>query len=166
MNSIIIGFSKPKKFKLFAWAIMKGYNIPYDHVYIKFHSDSYERDLIYQASGLAVNFMSVDIFNSINDVVQEFTFPITDDNKKAMVQFCIDNVGKPYGFKDILGLAWARVLELCGKKVNNPVNDGQNSWVCCELGAYVLETFVGKDIPEQLNDITPLDLYNYLSKNQ
>lgn len=164
MNSLVVGFSKPKKWKAFAWLIMKGYNIPYDHVYIKFHSDTYSRDLIYQASGLAVNFMSTAIFETANDVVREFTFQISDAKKVSMIQFAIDNSGKPYGFKEILGLAWVRLNELIGRKVDNPVKDGSNTWVCCELVASILENFAGIEIQEDLSDITPKDLYNYLSK--
>jgi hypothetical protein len=163
MDSITIGFSKPKTWKPFAWLIMQGYGTPYAHVYIKFHSESYDRDLVYQASGLAVNFMNKQHFQEHNTVVQEFQIAISEEDKKAMVQFAIDSIGSPYGMKDCLGLAWVRFCEIFGKKVKNPFDDGMKMWVCCELGYYVWKTYVKKEQAVDAGDITPKSLYNQLN---
>lgn len=163
METIVVGFSKPKKWKIFAWVIMKAYSIPYDHVYVKIHSDKYQRDLIYQASKLAVNFMGTEIFLKDNIVMDEFTVQITDENKTGLMQFAIDNVGKGYGVMEALGMGIVRVAELVGLKINNPFGDGGQTYVCSELAGYILEQYAGSSIPKNLDDITPLDVYKYLS---
>lgn len=161
---IYLGFSKPNTWKPFAWLIMKGYNIPYDHVYVRFHSDSYDRDLVYQASSTMINFMSHKIFLDNNDVIREFEFEISDDRKIEMIQYCIDNVGIPYGKKQILGLIWVRLNDLCGKKILNPFRDGRMTEVCCEAGAIILRDFVGVKIDVDLDTINPKELYEIVEK--
>lgn len=161
MNNIIVGFSKPKKWKPFAWLIMKGYDIPYDHVYIKWSSDNLKRDIIYQASGTKVNFMSPKIFNDENIIIKEFSFVI--NNRVEVLQFCIDNAGIPYGFKQVFGLAWVRINELLGKKIENPFRDQGNTYVCCELAATILKNFTNMKISEDLDTINPKELFILLS---
>ena len=162
MNSIIVGFSKPKTWKPFAALIMWGYNIPYDHVYIKLHSNTYNRDLIYQASGISVNFMSPIIFNNLNSIIKEFNLSISDQAHKAMIQFAIDTVGKPYGIKECLGLAIVRIAELLGKKIKNPFKFDGKTYVCSELASFMLKEYLNLNLDQDINLITPKDLYTYL----
>lgn len=163
MEEIKIGFSKPKKWKPFAWLIMIGYGIPYDHVYVKFHSDKYDRDLIYQASKTLVNFMGTEIFKEENFIIDEFSISISDEQKIKMMKFAIDNSGKPYGIKQAFGMAIVRIAEMFGKYIKNPFKDEGKTYVCSELAAYILEEFAGKSIPKDIDDITPKDLYEYLN---
>lgn len=166
MKTIKLGFSRPSKWKPFSWLIMTAYTIPYDHVYVRMDiGDS--REIIYQASGLAVNFMSPAIFAANNVIVNEYTVDISDDSYGKMVQFCIDNAGKPYGIKDIFGLAWVRINYWLGRTVKNPFNDNGATYVCSELGAVILADFAGVTLPEDADDMTPLDVYNLMqSLNQ
>jgi hypothetical protein len=163
MESIIVGFSKPKTWKPFAWLIMVGYGIPYDHVYVKIRADKLNRDLLYQASQLTVNFMAEEIFNAANNIVQEFPVQISSENKAKLLQFAIDNSGKPYGIIEAFGLAIVRICEIFGKKIKNPFGDGGATYVCSELAGYILIEFAGAQIPENLDNITPRDVYNYLT---
>lgn len=162
MKSIIVGFSKPKTWKPFAWVIMKAYGTPYDHVYVKFHSDSFDRDLIYQASGTMINFMSPDVFESNNFVLKEFTINVSDDDMKKTIQFAIDNAGKPYSMKEVLGLAVVRIAEIFGKKIKNPWADGTAGYVCCILVAYILQNIDDVEIASDVFSISPKELYEFL----
>ena len=110
--------------------------------------------------------MGSTIFNSLAVTVKEFSVNLEDGEAIPFMQFCIDNAGKPYGIKDIFGLAWVRICAIFGKKVTNPVNDGQNSWVCSEIGAFIVKNFAGANITEAIDEVTPLDLFNYLNANQ
>jgi hypothetical protein len=161
MDSIVVGFSKPKTWKPFSWLIMTGYGIPYDHVYIKFHSDSFDRDIIYQASELMVNFMGKQ-FTDANTIVDEFEVEITPENKLALIQFAIDNAGKPYGIMEAFGLAIVRIAELFGKKINNPFSNNGSTYVCSVLVGYILAQYAGIDVPDQTDNITPKEVYDYL----
>lgn len=162
MEKLIIGFSRPKKWKPFAWLIMKGYGTNYDHVYVKFHSDYYDRDIIYQASSVMINFMGTKVFENDNIIVKEFSVDMTSDTKRDLMKFAIDNAGKPYSMKEVLGLAIVRIAELLGKKIENPFKTGTDEYVCSVLGAYILENFGGTDVPGDFENVTPKMLYEFL----
>jgi hypothetical protein len=161
MDSIIVGFSKPNTWKPFSWLIMTGYDTPFDHVYIRWHSDKLNRDIIYQASGTMVNFMGQQFFDN-NIIIDEFPVPITSAKKLSMIQFAMDNSGKPYGIKECFGLAWVRICQMFGKTVSNPFTADGSTYVCSELVGYILDTYDGMDINTNIANITPLMVYNYL----
>lgn len=163
MNKITIGFSRPKKWKPFAAAIMAVYGIPYDHVYVKFWSEKFQRSLVYQASSVMVNFMGYEYFESQNIIVKEFEFDMSDEDMLEMIQYAIDSAGKPYGTMSALGLAVVRIAEVFGKKIKNPFGDGDKTYICCELASYVLEKYVHRQIPFDLDLVSPKDLYVFLS---
>lgn len=164
MNKIIIGFSKPKKFKPFAAAIMLGYGTPYDHVYIKFNSSFFSRELIYQASKTLVNFMGTGVFNDENLIVREYQLSISDHQMKDLIQFCIDNVGKPYSMKEALGLGLVRLCELFGKKIRNPFRGSNDTYVCSVLASYVLQFFTDNKLEKDFQDMSPKDVWNHLER--
>lgn len=166
MAKIIVGFSKPKTWKLFAWLIMTGYGIPYDHVYMKFSASAYQRDIIYQASKLMVNFMGTAIFYSDNVTVNEFEIDISPEKYIKLMQFAIDNAGKPYGVMSAFGLGIARLCALIGIKIHNPFGDGSNTWVCDEIAGEILEEFDDAKLSVSLDDLTPKDLYIYLASKK
>jgi hypothetical protein len=160
MSTIKIGFSRPSKWRLLAWVIMKVLRTRYDHVFVRIRSDTYERDIIYQASGLAVNFMSPTIFEKHNVVTDEFELPVRDF--KGMMQWCIDTAGVPYGVKAFIGLGIVKLLAVFGKKIGNPFASGDETYICDKAAAKIMELYCGDDIPEDLDDLTPKDLYEYL----
>ena len=162
VEKIVVGFSRPKKWKPFAWLIMVGYGIPYDHVYVRMHSDSYERDIIYQASKSMINFMGTTVFEADNIIVKEFQVDISTENKKALMQFAIDNAGKPYSIKEAVGLAWVRINALFGRKITNPFKDGTNGYVCSVLADYILDHYTTVKVPGDFEDADPRFLYDYL----
>lgn len=162
MERVIVGFSKPKTWKPYAWLIMKSFGTPYSHTYIKVYSNTYKRYLIYQASGTSVNFMSDQIFNDHAIVVDEFMLEISDEARKSMMQFAIDNCGKPYGMKEALGLAIVKIASWMGKTIKNPLSDKEATYVCSGLVAEVLRDFFGKELPKDPDDMTPKDVYELL----
>lgn len=166
MNKVRIGFSKPKKWKPFAWLIMKAYGIPYDHVYVRVHSDKYNRDLIYQASKMMVNFMGLDVFLADNEVVKEFEVDMSPEAITAMMQFAIDNAGKPYGTVEAVGLGIVRVAELLGFTIKNPLGDGGTTYVCSELAGFILKEFAGAQLSPDQDNWTPGYVYNFLVLNK
>ena len=164
MKNIVVGFSKPKKWKPFAWLIMKGYSIPYDHVYLKFHSDSYDRDIIYQASKTMINFMGTEVFESENYIYREFSISLSEENYKTLMQFAIDNAGKPYSFREAIGLGIARICSFFGKKIENPLKRGNREYVCSVIAAYVLQNYTNQSVPGDFEDADPKFLYELLEK--
>ena len=158
MRRIIVGFSRPKKFGIFAKLIMWVDKIPYSHVYIKWHWNGIGRDIIYQASKFAVNFESNITFDGHALSVEEYEVDISDDCHKKMMQFCMDNANKPYGFKEILGFAWVKIVAKFGKKIRNPFPSNGSSFVCSTLGAEILQITDILDDSVVSEDIDPKDL--------
>lgn len=165
-NQIIFGFSRPKKSKPFAWLIMKAYGIPYSHSYIKIFSEKYDRYLIYQASSTMVNFMNMETFNEEALVVSETQVKVTQDQRSKIIQFAIDNCGKPYGIKDIIGLAWVKLNSWIGREVKNPFSDKDSTLICSELTSIVLRDCLNIVLPKDPDDMTPLDVYQLLDNGK
>jgi len=164
-EKITIGFSKSKKkFAIYAWLIMWVEKTNFSHVYIKWHSDSLERDIYYQASGTAVNFMAQHIFEKHHAPVHEIELNVTPEQKKLIVQFAMDNVGVPYGLKPAIGIALVKVAMLIGKKIRNPFADGIGTQFCSELGARIMG-ILGYDLEENYDSFGPGDLYKFILKN-
>jgi len=164
MKNITIGFSTGHT--LFARLIrMFEGNVPYSHVFIKFHSDTFERDIIYQASGLQVNFIGAILFATKVKIIKEFKLEVNDQAYKRIMQFAIDNAGTPYGYKQLLGMGIVRIAKLFNKTIKNPFSDGKATYVCSELAGTVLQSFIIKhDIPLNLETSGPKDLYKFLEK--
>lgn len=158
MSELIIGFSQPTKFHLFAFLINKICQIPYDHVYIKWNSVSLDRTLIYQASGLKINFEGLQQFTKHAIPIEEYKLQITDETKKAVIQYAIDNCGAPYGFKQIIGIALVKLARLFGQKISNPFADGKKSQVCAELVGRILEEVLGDKLEIDLDTADPRDI--------
>jgi len=165
MEEIIIGFSKSKKkFALYAWLIMWIEKTDFSHVYIKWHSDSLDRNIYYQASGTAVNFMAQHIFEDHHVPVHEIKLSVTPEQKKLIVQFAMDNVGVPYGLKPAFGIALVKIAAIFGKKIKNPFSDGVGTEFCSELGARILG-ILGHDLKEDYDSFGPGELYDFMLKN-
>lgn len=148
----------------FARLIMWSENTPYSHVYVRWTWTSVDRDIIYQASKFSVNFESNKTFNNHAIPVEEYEIEISEKAHREVMQFCMDNSNKPYGVKEIFGMAWVKICSLFGRKISNPFPGGGETWICSKIGAAVLEIAKGIDIQESLDDIGPKDL-NCIIKN-
>lgn len=161
MKQITIGFSKANgRTPIFSWLIMWALKTPYSHVYLKYQDDYLERTVYYQASHTLVNYMGEATFLGQEAVVQECVFNVSDDNFKAIRQFAMDNAGKPYGIMSIFGLAWVLICAKLGFKVHNPFKDAGATWICDQLIMGILDECDNVDLPEDVNDMDPLDAYN------
>lgn len=166
MKQVIIGFSRPKEFKVLAKLIMLNEKTNYSHAYIKFNALSFDRSLIYQASGKQVNFEGSVHFNTHAILVEEYEISIEDDLYKRLMQFCIDNAGIPYGLKATIGLVWVKINKLFGKKIDNPFNDGDASLFCSELAYNCLKLINESSDTDIGEDISPKDLNDLIKNNQ
>lgn len=162
MANIVIGFSRPKsKLAIIAHIIRlcEG-RTPYSHVYLKWHSESLNRDLIYEAKGSGINFTSPIHFNEHVVVVKEFLIEVSEETKLKIMQYAIDNAREKYGVLQILGIGMVRLLRKLGINVKNPFTAGM---VCSELAGVVLNNFVGVKV-EELDLAGPADIYKILER--
>ena len=165
MDKLIIGFSKSKKkFALYSWLIRFVEGTEFSHAYIRWYSNSLERDVIYQASGTMVNFCGRGVFDEHHQVVDEFEVELSAEVKKKVIQYAMDNAGVPYGLKPALGMGWVRFMKILGYEVPNPFRDGKKTYVCSELVADILVEVLGHDLDHDLDDVGPRILYDYAKK--
>lgn len=163
MRKVIIGFSTPKSWMPYSWLIQTAYGTPFSHVYVRFRSDKFDRDLIYQASKSIVNFMGMDVFLGHNQIVEEYEVDISEEKFNEMIAFAIDTAGKPYGVLQAVGMGLVRIAEIFGKTIKNPFKDGGATYVCSEMGAYVLANFDSITLPKDADDMTPKDVRDCLT---
>lgn len=158
MKTINLGFSRPVKPTLFSKAIMWVDKTQYDHVFTKWNFDQIDRDLIYQASKMAVNFETNVTFPTHSLTVEEYELQISDEAFKKVLQFCFDNSNKDYGIKEILGFAWVKLNKLVNRVVNNPFPSNGSTWVCSVIATEILIIAGIITLDQPVENIDPLDL--------
>lgn len=155
---ISIGFSKPKTWKPFAWAIQKIEGTEYSHIFITWHCEAINRRKVFEAVGSGVRILNNVVFKEHAKIVKLYNFEVTEEQLFEIEQWAHDQTGMPYGYKAIVGLcimrafnAFNRIFKIKGRQ-GNPFKDGLYSQVCVELGARVLVK-LGKKMP--------IDVENY-----
>lgn len=156
MRNIVIGFSKPKgkKFPIYSWIIRAFCQTPYSHVYLKIKT-KWDTNLIYQASGVQVNFMGEEFFNKHVEVIKEFSFEISEENYAEFMKFAITNSGAPYSLTEAVNMVTWKFFRKKLFKI-------EKEWVCSVLGGYVFDKYIAteKDIFDDHELITPKDVYD------
>lgn len=165
-DRLIIGFSKRIGwFEPFSWAIQFAEKTNYSHVYIRFYSSKFDRWLVYQASGTAVNFMEYERFKTTELVIHEFQLNITDEAKTKTITYAIDQVGVSYGFKQAIGMGISIIARMFGKRIPNPFSDGGITMVCAELVENILNDIGESSINIDPDLVMPVDIYDALASN-
>jgi hypothetical protein len=164
MRKIVVGFSRPRKTKLLSTIIMAVEQTNYSHVYVRLYSATYDRVMIYQASGLQVNFVGLTHFLEHNQIVDEFEFEITEEAYKKMMQFAIDQAGVAYGMKQLIGMAIRKFGRWSGLGFKNPWADGHATYVCSELAAHIIKDYISGAIGTDLDDMDPSAVHEHLSQ--
>lgn len=129
-------------------------------MYIRWYSASLDRNLIYQASGLQVNFVGLEEFSVASRIIKEFPIQVSDQAFLKVLQFAVDNSGKPYSVKELLGYGWA----IAFAKKTNPLGDGRKTFVCSELVGTILDEVLQIPVGKDLDLITPKDVFVLLDK--
>lgn len=135
----------------------------YSHVYLKYQDNFLNQPMYYGASHTLVNYMSAPVFLAQETVVKEFTFNISDEMFVSTLLFAAQQAGKPYGVWEIIGLGIMNVSLLFGIKINNPFANAGSNWICDQLMAALLSQCANITLPIPLNDMTPKDMYNFVS---
>jgi hypothetical protein len=154
VEKVYIGFSYHKN-NLLSSTIKAVENSKYSHVYIR--KVSKYGEYVYQASGLQVNFMNIDIFKKDNVVVEEYEFELNESKKEEILCFFIKYAGAKYATKTLFKLLAMIAAERVGRKIKFE-GDGDETFICSELGAFFCEVILEIDIPEDLDFITPKHL--------
>ena len=169
MKKLIFGFSKPKNltFKPFAKIIMAVDNINYDHGYIRFPSASWETSFIYQSSGSRTNFMSQQLFDKINETVEEYEIEVEETNYNKIGALCVSREGLPYPVGQIIGIGLIKAIYyLTHGNVHikkNPFSSGYDQPDCIEEQAKILKDGLGIHTPFDMDVITVKPFRDWLA---
>lgn len=156
-DNIIIGFSKAKGFKPFSWLIQRFEKTPYSHVYIKVYSKHFGDYDIYQASKGFVNHLTESVFLEHNEVVREFILECK--SKLTLIDYCRKKLGIPYSLLSLFGI----FLRRFGIK-SKLFSDKDKAYICSELAAKILIECNIAHLQEDLDYITPKQLYEIIEK--
>jgi hypothetical protein len=156
MAKLVVGFSRPSKFKIGSLAIRawQGFTA-YSHVYIKFNNKWLGVDVVYQASHGNVNCLEYSNFLATNIVVKEFEVEVTNEQVRDSVRSCIFLLQKPYGYWGLLKIVLKKLL---GVKWEG---DRNQSFHCSEFAAIICPNLALDMDPDF---IEPVDLYKALEK--
>lgn len=154
MEKIYVGFSYHKS-SLVSRTIRAVEGSEYSHVYIRRVSKYGE--YVYQASGLQVNFMNIDIFLEENVIVEEYEFELPDNKKEELISFFMKYAGASYATSSLFKLLIIVGAKRIGKTVRFK-GDGDKTFICSELGAFFCEKILSIDIGDEIDYITPKGL--------
>ena len=155
MRKLVIGFSTPKKFALASFLIRLFQRSKYSHIYIKMlpsRRSPLPFDKVFQASHGDVNALKYNNFTELNKIVHEYTLEVSDEKYYEVANFLWEQLGKPYGFTQLLSIAFKR----------NKHKNESKAFICSELAGIVLRDFLGYDINKDQDLISLNDIKGYL----
>jgi uncharacterized protein YycO len=155
MRKIAIGFSTPKKFRVASRLIRCFENSEYSHIYIKMEASSKSKlpfAKVFQASHGDVNAVAYDVFSEHNKIFHEFEIEVEDEKYYEIATWLWHQLGKPYGFIQLLGIAFKVELS----------NNRDNRFICSELAGMILRDNLGYDLSKSLDYIGLNDIKNIL----
>lgn len=158
---VSIGFSRPKKFKLFSWLIMLVEGTKYSHTFVTWKCTNINERKVFEAIGSGVRIVSNYRFKEKSHIVEIYQFEVPVEVILWLDRYAHLQAGKPYGYKHILGLTIMKVAKFFGFNIANPFKDGKYSEICLESGAYIVEEGIKVDLPGDIEDYD-LEQYNGL----
>jgi len=160
MEQITIGFSKPqnRSFPIASWLVRWYQKTEYSHVFLKFSSETLNREIIYEAVGQGIRFVGNNEWKVYAKEIKSYTIDVQRCNYITIMQYCIDHAGMEYGYLQNIGIVLADWLGL--KK--NPFKSGKN---CSELLADILRV-EGYFLDKEVNLITPKDIDELLQRGK
>ena len=159
MRKLVIGFSTPKKFRWTSWLIRKFQRSEYSHIYIVMKASPKSRlafDKVFQASHGDVNAITLENFEDGNKIIHTYEICISDDTYFEVANWLWRQLGKPYGFMQLLAIAVGM----------NKDSNKNNAYICSELAGRVLKDFLGYDINKKMDTIGLTDIHKVLEESK
>lgn len=153
MKRIIVGASKPRKFKLLAQIIMWWEDTPASHAYICIQRSTGKK-MVYHAVGAGTVFYGYENFLKINIAVYEKEVEIENAVFDVILDTMIDRLGCKYSFKHLVGLFYKRAVQYTLKKIiKNPFADKEKSSVCVETLYNIVDIAKMRETAEDPEDM-------------
>ena len=146
-----IGFSRPKKFKLFSFLtrLWQGWT-PYSHTYIRFYMK--DISLVFEASYGEVHLITHQNFKDQNVIIREQWIECDDREFDSFISYALSNLQKPYSIRNILGIVMHRLFG-----VEWFIDKGK-AFICSELIARAANMQFNKPI----DFVEPTDIWEKL----
>lgn len=158
MNTIYIGFSKPKKFKVGAEFIKVWTDSDFSHCYIRFDIDA-KFSIVFHAANGMVHYLSYENFLKKNSVVYEYSITVDNDTYKKIKRDCDNIAGEGYSFITLLKIMMSDIIHTFGGDVSTYDDTG---YICSELVGKLLTYRLGLTFSKPLHLLTPRDIFNKL----
>ncbi len=142
MISVVFTTSNSLISRLIRWYL----GTPYSHVALIVESESIGRSLVYEANWSGVVFKNMPTWAKKNEVIYCHDIDISKRRLSELFTFCIDNLGKKYGYVTLLSILFK------GK------GDGDRTFICSELLYRALEDEM-KHVHKRSDLVTPKDIY-------
>ena len=156
---ITIGAPRNTQCKIGSKLIQLWQGTNYSHVYAKWHLNTQERDIVFQASHGMVHQIALNNFLKDNTVVKEFILELSDDQFKKFSQKCIDLCGMKYSKLELIQIFIDDITHQAIK------TEDQKGYICSELMGELLEDFFGCSFSKPNYLLTPKDIIQYLEVN-
>jgi len=153
MRTITVGFSQ--SYKIGSKLIRLCTKSKISHCYLRIDYPKYVTTVVYHASGISVNFENYTHFLTHSNVVDEITIQVSEDDFETGVKFQLQEVGKPYAIRQLLGYSFVLIGKIFNMKIKNPLANGTKSYVCSELVMKFLNM-------EESENLTPDELYQII----
>lgn len=154
-RAMIFGFSHPKAWNPISSLIRAAEHTPFSHAYVRYYDELANRNVVYQASHSALNYIGYDRFKQIEVIIEEYRLDVDDDQFEKMLAYCVDTAGAKYGRVQFAGMALVRLAAFMGWTIKNPFRDGAQTQVCSELAANILHLAEFDFDPETAEDEGP-----------
>jgi len=158
VKKLHIQFTRPVGFKLLSWLIrvVQG-GTSYSHVRLCW-VNSVGVPIVYEASGSSVKFLGPKAGDAVV-VNRQYVLEVDKEQYRKLVRICMLYAGVSYGVWQVINIGLKTLFGL------TLPGDGDNTIVCSELVARVLEEGLGFNLPYNFDKVTPKELEQWCSKN-
>ena len=164
MGKLIVGFSYAKGFKPFSWLIRAVSRSKVSHTFtlVVDGADA----MVYQASGLRVNYEAYKLFLAEEVMVEAYMFDLTPQQAATNEHFRKQHVGDHYAWREIVGFLWVLLMRQLGRRVKNPMSGGDHAYVCVDIAAAQIpyNEKLGVEAAGE-GTMTPEDLRRWCARN-
>lgn len=132
-------------------AIREVQDLDVSHAYCEWYDERYDETLVYEARGLDTHIINREKFDEHTQVIYEFETEVNEDTFILLMKYIYNDIGTPYGWKELFGFLVKHWASLIGIKMKNPFPS--NGKVCSEAIGNILCIFFGVQTDVSYDDM-------------
>jgi|WetSurMetagenome_2_1015567.scaffolds.fasta_scaffold145312_2 hypothetical protein len=154
MRKIIVGFSRPKTFKIGAELIKFYINRPYSHVYMRY-TDDQARDLVWHAAHGTVHPVLFENFEKDNETVKEYIFYFSEEEYQNFRDIFYTKSGSLYSYRSLIMIP---LHDLAWKLGFYFKNEDDQGYICSEIVSYTFNITKNITFSKPYNLVQPSEV--------